>query len=47
MVRITLKFDYNWIGESIDENDIRDCLMELSPDELLAGAQELRIKEIL
>ena len=39
MVGITLRFDYTWNDSEMDENEIRECLMELSPDELLCQAQ--------
>ena len=38
MVGITLRFDYPWDNMEMDENEIRDCLMELSPEELIEGA---------
>jgi len=37
-VSITLRFDYPWNENEMDENEIRECLLELSPDELLVGA---------
>lgn len=39
MVGITLSFDYPWNDKDMDENEIRECLMELAPDELIAEAQ--------
>ena len=38
-VGITLRFDYPWNTEITDENDIRDCLTELSPEELLMAVK--------
>lgn len=38
MVGITLRFKYPWDNKDMDENEIRDCLMELSPEELLIAA---------
>ena len=38
-VSITLRFDYPWLNEDMDENDISSCLSELSPEELIATAQ--------
>lgn len=37
-VGITLRFDYPWNTNETDENEIRDCLLELSPEELLRAA---------
>ena len=37
-VGITLRFDFPWNDSEMDENDIRECLMELSPEELLVAA---------
>ena len=37
-VGITLRFDFPWNDSEVDENDIRECLMELSPEELLVAA---------
>ena len=38
MVGVTLRFDYPWNDEKMDENEIRDCLTELPPEELLRAA---------
>ena len=35
MVGVTLRFDYPWNDEKMDENEIRDCLTELPPEVLL------------
>ena len=37
-VSITLRFDYPWNDTEMDENEIQDCLLELSPEELLVAA---------
>ena len=37
-VSVTLRFDFSWNDSEMDENDIRECLMELSPEELLVAA---------
>ena len=37
-VGITLRFDYPWNSTDTDENEIVDCLSELSPEELLLAA---------
>ena len=37
-VSITLRFNYPWHDESMDENEIQDCLLDLSPEELLVAA---------
>ena len=37
-VAITLRFNYPWNNEETDENEIRDCLLDLSPEELLVAA---------
>lgn len=37
-VEITLRFDYPWNDNEMDENEIKDCLEELSPEELLMAA---------
>ena len=37
-VEITLRFDYPWNDDEMNENEIRDCLLELSPEELLVIA---------
>ena len=39
MVGITLKFDYPWNDTEMDENEISDCLSELSPEELITAAK--------
>ena len=39
-VEVTLKFDYPWNDPETDEQTIKDLLMELSPDELLAAANK-------
>ena len=38
-VGVTLKFDYPWNEEIKDENEVRDCLGELSPEELIVAAK--------
>lgn len=38
-VSITLRFDYPWYNDQMDENEIRDCLEELSPEELMTAAK--------
>lgn len=40
MVSVTLRFDYPWMGEENDENEIMDALMELSPEELLVDSMK-------
>ena len=37
-VAITLRFDYPWNDEDMDENEIAECLYDLSPEELLLAA---------
>ena len=37
-VSITLRFNYPWNDTEMDENEIQDCLLELSPEELIAAA---------
>ena len=37
-VSVTLRFNYPWNDNEMDENEIRDCLLELSPEELIEGA---------
>ena len=37
-VGITLRFDYPWNKMDMDKCEIRDCLLELSPEELLIMA---------
>ena len=37
-VAVTLRFDYPWSNNEMDENEIRESLMELSPEELLVAA---------
>ena len=39
MVGITLRFEYPWENQDMDENEIRECLEELSPEELICSAQ--------
>ena len=39
-VGITLTFDYPWTEDIEDENEVRNKLMELSPDELLLNASK-------
>lgn len=39
-VGVTLSFDYPWDGNTEDENEIREALMELSPDELVLNASK-------
>ena len=39
MVEITLRFNYPWEDEDMSTDEIRDCLEELSPEELICGAQ--------
>ena len=38
MVEVTLRFDYPWGNKDMDEDEIRECLEELSPEELICGA---------
>lgn len=38
-VSITLRFDYPWNNEDMDENEITECLYDLSPEELLLAAK--------
>ena len=38
-VSITLRFDYPWYNDEVDENEIRECLSDLSPEELIAAAK--------
>ena len=38
-VSVTLRFNYPWNDTEMDENEIRDCLEELSPEELVAVAE--------
>lgn len=38
-VAVTLRFSYPWTGDETDENEIIDCLSELSPEELLKDAK--------
>ena len=40
-VAVTLRFDYPWNKDEMDENEIRECLMELSPEELLVAANNM------
>lgn len=40
-VGITLRFDYPWNDNNMDENEIRECLLELSPEELLLAANKM------
>ena len=37
-VEITLRFNYPWNDTEMDENEIQDCLLELSPEELIVAA---------
>ena len=37
-VGVTFRFDYPWNDMEMDENEIRDCLLDLSPEELLVAA---------
>ena len=38
MVGVTLRFNYPWNADESDENEVRDCLLELSPEELIVAA---------
>lgn len=40
MVSVTLRFDYPWMGEENDENEIIDALSELSAEELLVDSMK-------
>lgn len=37
-VSVTLRFDYPWNDTEMDENEIQDCLLELTPEELIVAA---------
>ena len=37
-VSVTLRFNYPWNNEDMDENEIVECLYDLSPEELLLAA---------
>lgn len=37
-VAITLRFDYPWNDNEMDDDEIIECLSELSPEELLMTA---------
>ena len=37
-VSVTLRFNYPWNNEGMDENEIVECLYDLSPEELLLAA---------
>lgn len=37
-VSVTLRFSYPWNNEDMDENEIQNCLLDLSPEELLVAA---------
>ncbi len=39
-VSITLRFDYPWNDSETDENEIIECLNDLSADELIAAANK-------
>lgn len=40
MVGITLRFNYPWQDEDMDENDIVEALSELSAEELLVNSMK-------
>ena len=37
-VSVTLRFNYPWNDTEMDENEIVECLYDLSPEELLLAA---------
>ena len=37
-VAVTLRFNYPWDNGDMDENEIVECLYDLSPEELLLAA---------
>ena len=37
-VSVTLRFNYPWNNEDMDENEIVECVYDLSPEELLLAA---------
>ena len=37
-VAVTLRFNYPWNDDEMDENEVIECLSELSPEELLVAA---------
>lgn len=37
-VSVTLRFNYPWNNDDMDENEIVECLYDLSPEELLLAA---------
>ena len=41
MVGVTLRFNYPWQDEDMDENDIVEALSELSAEELLVNAMKV------
>ena len=38
-VSVTLRFDYPWYNDQMDENEIIECLSDLSPEELMIAAK--------
>ena len=41
VVEITLRFDYPWNDEEASTSEIRECLEELTPEELLMTANRV------
>lgn len=39
-VGITIRFDYPWYNDAIEENEIIGCLTDLSAEELLIAAKK-------
>lgn len=40
-VSVTLRFNYPWNDTEMDENEIQECLSDLSPEELLLAANNV------
>lgn len=41
MVGVTMRFSYPYTNENVDEYEIKECLSELSPEELLLAANRM------